>query len=771
MQALVAGDSLTVVGGGAVPDVDDAEGVGLAEVYLPPGVRLLARVGDRSVVPHAVRVAIDGARGGATPADGGHGGRLVEGQVVAALGDGQGRARRGGGAVGVRGDGVELRAVILERRRQGVHGARGVRDRRSFAGALGDAVPLDGGGRAAGGDDGEGGALPCLHGHGGGVRGDDGRLGCCVFTIDVQGRAHGAQADRVGVVGGVCQFEAQGRDLAGLEAQSLADFSSLDLGAGHLDGGGAEGDLVGRGGVEVAGELQGQVSDGLVRLVHEVGVVCLCAGVAQCGGASEELLRGDGRAVDGGDRLRGHVHRSAIEGDLDDGAQVRLRVLTRHGHREGGAVLGELKRTVSAIHGHGGDVAANAGKRQGLAGAPQFGEEVQVVALGHDLAPVGGGIPRRAGSRDGVGVTLHPLADLGDDAGVEGVDRAVTLGADVVGELATRGDRADQVVDQLAFLVALRAIVAVRPRAVSPAGRVDRANRLPGPHVEVRGHRVVAADLEVTGLVPHAGVDHRLGLELVDPLGHALGLLGGGAAHVEPQLGDRAVVGQKLSQLGLDDGRHQVLIDGVDVAVGLGGLLRPVDDREVEGELDAELVALGRQLLHRVLAVVGLLDDVVVGRLRVPHREAVVVLRRDHQVLHTRVVDCLADGGGIEICGQVLGLEQVVVGGDVLPGLDLLGVAHTLAVAVVVAAVDGVDAEVHEHAVLEFLPLGDLGGGAQWYRCGDAGRRWRRVGKTRGAHGCEHQCRSDRTTGKHSLEVHGVSFQGVMVDDSVRPQR
>ncbi|SIA68473.1 Uncharacterised protein [Mycobacteroides abscessus subsp. abscessus] len=416
-------------------------------------------------------------------------------------------------------------------------------------------------------------------------------------------------------------------------------------------------------------------------------------------------------------------------------------------------------------------MAADAGERQHLAGAPQLGEEVEVVALGHDLAPGGGGVPRRASSRDGVGVTLHPLANLGDDAGVEGLDRAVPLGADVIGELATRGDRADEVVDQLAFLVALRAIVAVRPRAVSPAGRVDRANRLPGPHVEVRGHRVVAADLEVASLVPDARVHHRFGLELVNPLGHALRLLGGGAAHVEPQLGDRAVVGEELGQLGLDDGRHQVLIDGVDVAVGLGGLLGPVDNREVEGELDAELVALGGQLLHRVLAVVGLLDDVVVGRLRVPHGEAVVVLRRDHQVLHTRVVDRLADGGGIEIRGQVLGLEQVVVGGDVLPGLNLLGVAHALAVAVVVAAVDGVDAEVHEHAVLEFLPLGDLGGGAQWDRCGDAGGRWWRVSKGGGAHGCEHQCHSDRTTGKHSLEVHGVSFQGVMVDDSVRPQR
>ena len=566
------------------------------------------------------------------------------------------------------------------------------------------------------------------------------------------------------------QLEAQGRHRAGLEGEALSDLAGLDLRAGHLNGRGPEGDLVGRGGVEVARECQGQVGDGLVRLVHEVGVVGLCAGVAQCGGASEELLRGDGRTVDGGDRLRGHVGGGGVEGDLDDGAQVGLGVLARHGHRERRAVLGEAEGTVGTVHGHGGDVAADAGKRQGLTGAPLLGEEVEVVALGHDLAPGGGGEPRRARSCDGVGVARHPLADLGDDAGVECVDRPVTLGADVVGELAARGDRADEVVDEFAFLVALGALVAVCPRAVSPAGRVDRADRFPGAHVEVGCHRVVAADFEVTGLVPHARVDHGVGLELVDPLGHALGLLGGGAAHVEPELGDRTVVGEELGELGLDGARHEFLVDGVDVPVGLGGLLRPVDDREVEGELDAELVALGGQLLHRVFAVVGLLDDVVVGRLRVPHGEAVVVLGRDHQVGHARVVDRLADGCGIEVGGEVFGLGQVVVGGNVFPGLDLLGVTHALAVSVVVAAVDGVDAEVHEHAVLELLPVGDFGGVAEGDRCGDAGGRAWRVGEGWCAQGCEHQCHCGTATGKHSLEVHGVSFQGV-VDCVVRPHR
>ena len=208
VQALVARDSLAVVGRRAVPDVHDAERVFLAEVDLPPGVGLLTRVGDRAVVPHAVRIAVNGARGAAAPTGRGHRGRLVEGEVVAALGDSEGRACRGRGAVGIRGDRVELCAVILECRRQRVHGARGVRDCRSLGRSLGDAVPLDGGGRAARSDDREGSALPRLHGHRGGIRGDDRRLSGRVLAVDVHGRTHGTQANRIGVVGGMRQLEA-----------------------------------------------------------------------------------------------------------------------------------------------------------------------------------------------------------------------------------------------------------------------------------------------------------------------------------------------------------------------------------------------------------------------------------------------------------------------------------------------------------------------------------------------------------------------------------
>ena len=62
----------------------------------------------------------------------------------------------------------------------------------------------------------------------------------------------------------------------------------------------------------------------------------------------------------------------------------------------------------------------------------------------------------------------------------------------------------------------------------------------------------------------------------------------------------------------------------------------PVELRVVEEELDALLVALVGQHLQHVLLVGRAVDDVPVGDLRVEHREAVVVLAGDGDVLHAR---------------------------------------------------------------------------------------------------------------------------------------
>ena len=170
-----------------------------------------------------------------------------------------------------------------------------------------------------------------------------------------------------------------------------------------------------------------------------------------------------------------------------------------------------------------------------------------------------------------------------------------------------------------------------------------------------------------------------------------------------------------------------LFIERVGVRPRVLRLLLPVDVGEVEAELDADLLAGLRQLEDRVAVGGRLLGEVVVGRGRVPHGEAVVVLGGDEQHLHAAVLGLLTPRGRVEVGGlEGLGGGQVLVARDALqrdtgvpgllvaPRLDLLGVAHFLLLALVPACVGGVDAPVDEHGVLHVLPLRDLrlaGGG------------------------------------------------------------
>ena len=277
VEALVAGRALAVVRGGSVPHVDDAEGVALAQVDLPPRIGLLTGVGHGAVIPHAVCVAVDGALGLTAPAGGGLGGCLVQGQVLATLRHAQRGPFGGHRAVGVGRHGVELCAVVGHGRLQGVRGVGGAFDHGPLSRTLGHPVPLDGSRRPAGGDDREGGDLAVGHRHRGGLGCDDGRLRRGVVSIDVNRGAQLAHANRVGVVGGMGQLDAQGCDHSGVQGESLTDFAGLDLGTRDLHGGGSQGDPVGRRVVEGAVERQSQVADTSATVVDQVGVVDLCS--------------------------------------------------------------------------------------------------------------------------------------------------------------------------------------------------------------------------------------------------------------------------------------------------------------------------------------------------------------------------------------------------------------------------------------------------------------------------------------------------------------
>ena len=346
-----------------------------------------------------------------------------------------------------------------------------------------------------------------------------------------------------------------------------------------------------------------------------------------------------------------------------------------------------------------------------------------------------------------------PLADGAQHGGVPLVVGAVELGADVEQELAPQGGGVEEVGEGFGGLLGHAVRVLAQPRlvidvhhvvpvlfgvvrvpgvlelrrgvvplAVAPALGEDGDGGFPGALGLLGLQLVVPADLEVRPVVADARVDHDVRLQLVGPGAQLVRLGGVGLAHVVPELGDVPVLAaQELLELGVDVVHVALFVEGVVVHPRVLGLLLPVDVGEVEAELDADLLAGLRQLQEGVAVGGGLLGEVVVGRGRVPHGEAVVVLGGDEQHPHAGVLGLLAPRGGVEVRGvEGLGGGQVLVARDplqgdppvpgllVAPGLDLLGVADFLLLALVPPGVVGVDAPVDEHGELHVLPGGDL---------------------------------------------------------------
>ena len=140
--------------------------------------------------------------------------------------------------------------------------------------------------------------------------------------------------------------------------------------------------------------------------------------------------------------------------------------------------------------------------------------------------------------------------------------------------------------------------------------------------------------------------DQRLRLELVDqrvgPIEMPLRVRAIPPA-VEPDAADVAVVGQQLAQLPV----HvlEILVEvprsgrpGILAGAAARVIVRvvPVELRVVEEQLQALLAAFLGERFQHVLLVRRPIDDVVVRDLRVEHREAVVVLAGDGDVLHAR---------------------------------------------------------------------------------------------------------------------------------------
>ena len=540
----------------------------------------------------------------------------------------------------------------------------------------------------------------------------------------------------------------------------------LELGDGEvLDDLSGDGDLVLRVGVREALGVEGDAhARGDLVTGGDGGRE---AGLAGLGGGGLELFEaggGDrGRVGADGGQAGGHVVGRALRGDRDDGEDlVGLR-----GQRDDEVVALDLvvQSGVGAVQLHRGDVVGTgAAQRHRAVGGPLFDAQVDVGVIDHGLAPGLDGEVGRARVAQDAGVSAVPVADALEDGGVPRVVGAVELRADVEEELAAQGHGREhvahdlgglgvsaarsftqgrRVVDLLDVVPVFLGVVRVAgvleggscviPVRVAPRLVEDRHCRLPGALGLLGLHLVVPADLEVRAIVAHAGVDHDVRLELVGPCTQLVGLLRVRLAHVVPELGDLAVLAaEEFLELLMDVVHVALFVERVGVRPRVLGLLLPVDVGEVEAELDADLLAGLRQLEDRVAVGGRLLGEVVVGRGRVPHGEAVVVLGGDEQHLHAGVLGLLAPRGRVEVGGfEGLGGGQVLVAGDALqrdagvpgllvaPRLDLLGVAHFLLLALVPACVGGVDAPVDEHGVLHVLPLGYLRLARGGDGCGD----------------------------------------------------
>ena len=151
-----------------------------------------------------------------------------------------------------------------------------------------------------------------------------------------------------------------------------------------------------------------------------------------------------------------------------------------------------------------------------------------------------------------------------------------------------------------------------------------------GPRSIVQSGRLAAlADADLAGALAVIVADERVRLDLVAKRGRFFVRKPAGPCRVvKPDVLDRAVLGQKLFELGL----FHFGINGLVVPVHAAGPV-PVPFGEVERELDAVLVAGLSQLGQNVLFQrrVGRFEF---GRFRVPEAETVVMFRQKEDVAH-----------------------------------------------------------------------------------------------------------------------------------------
>ena len=193
-------------------------------------------------------------------------------------------------------------------------------------------------------------------------------------------------------------------------------------------------------------------------------------------------------------------------------------------------------------------------------------------------------------------------------------------------------------------------------------------------------------------------IDHCLGLERIDQLGHG-GILPSGDIHIPPDAVDRAVIGAEFADLAfqvIHIGVHIIkprIGDDLVVAadIRIGGMV-PVDAGIIDFEREIAFVTFVGQHPQDILAVWGV-HDVVIGFSGVPHAEAVMVLGSKNHVFHAGLLREIEPLGRIEFLGvELCGILLIFRGGNVQTHLMLF-----------VDAADGIDPPMDEHPETFFV--------------------------------------------------------------------
>ena len=344
-----------------------------------------------------------------------------------------------------------------------------------------------------------------------------------------------------------------------------------------------------------------------------------------------------------------------------------------------------------------------------------------VLLLGGDAPVVRADKPAPC-AIDRLAILAHPFAHLFQ--ALEGGLRQAPVGlrADVHEQVRVHAGRLHQVMDQLLGRLVILVGDLIAPHAVHGLAGLQRqveadllafreAGRVLSGQVALEDLDVLAGDGRLVVVV----ADQAAGLRLMDAAidaGEApveIRIVALVPFPVEPDGVHFAVVGEQLVQLVVHKGVivfplafQRASRAAAAVAQGHVVVAGPVDERVIEMEVDALLMARVGQLLDDIPFERGRLGDGEVAVLAVEHREAVVVAGREADVFSARGLDGLdplagVERGGIETTGHLAILLVV----DVLVIEDPFAIRqHT---------VDAPMDKDSELVVLEFFPgLQDL---------------------------------------------------------------